>query len=97
MPMIVQLLEKAERWQRGLASGSIASRAELARSEKTSTGRVSQILRLLDLPRELLAAIRRLPPGTPPRLITERMLRWGLSKEEAASLVLACEAASAGH
>jgi hypothetical protein len=95
LPMVVRLLEKADRWQRELASGVVSSRAELARREKTSTGRVSQVLRLLELPEPLLSAIRKLPPGTPARLVTERMLRWGLSAARVSNLVDACHRAAA--
>ena len=98
LPMVVRLIEKADRWQRELASGIVSSRAELARREKTSTGRVSQVLRLLELPEPLLVAIRQLPPGTPARLVTERMLRWGLSAARVSTLVDACrKAAASGH
>jgi ParB-like chromosome segregation protein Spo0J len=93
--MVVRLIEKADRWQRELATGIVSSRAELARRERTSTGRVSQVLRLLDLPMPLLAAIRQLPPGTPARLVTERMLRWGLSAARVSNLVDACQRAAA--
>jgi ParB-like chromosome segregation protein Spo0J len=94
--MVVRLIEKADRWQRELASGIAGSRAELARREKTSTGRVSQVLRLLDLPEPLVAAIRQLPPGTPARLVTERMLRRGLSGAAVSKLLKACKDATDG-
>jgi hypothetical protein len=96
LPMVVRLIEKADRWQRELASGLVSSRAELARREKTSTGRVSQVLRLLDLPEPLLAAIRQLPPGTPARLVTERMLRRGVSPARVSGVVRACQKAAGG-
>jgi hypothetical protein len=69
------LLEKAERCQGLLDQGVVLNRAGLARQERTSTNRVAQVLRLLELPSELLLALRALLPGTPPRLVTERMLR----------------------
>jgi len=71
----VQLLEKAERWQRLLDAGKVVNRAALAHHERTSTSRVTQVLRLLDLPEDLLSAVRALPAGTPARLVTERELR----------------------
>jgi hypothetical protein len=74
-PPIVQLLEKAERWQGLLDTGTVPNRAALARREATSTNRVTQVLRLLDLPGDLLWVLRTLPPGTPARLVTERLLR----------------------
>jgi len=95
--MVVRLIEKADRWQREFATGIVSSRAELARREKTSTGRVSQVLRLLDLPEPLRAAIRQLPPGTPARQLTERMLRWGLSPARVSNLVDACRKAAANR
>ena len=94
LQMVVRLIEKADRWQRELAAGIVGSRAELARHEKTSTGRVSQLLRLLDLPEPLRVAIRQLPPGTPARLVTERMLRRGLSAARVSNLVDACQKAT---
>lgn len=75
VPPIVKLLEKAERWQAMLEGGQVRSRAALAREAGTSTNRVTQVLRILDLPGDLLSAVRMLPPGTPPRLLTERWLR----------------------
>jgi hypothetical protein len=71
----VKLLEKAERWQAILDEGEVTNRAALARQAGTSTNRVTQVLRLLELPSDLLSTMRLLPPGTPPRLVTERWLR----------------------
>jgi hypothetical protein len=75
VPPIVKLLEKAERWRDLLDSGKVRNRAVLARNEGTSTNRVAQVLRLLNLPAELITTLRRLRPGTPPRMATERELR----------------------
>ena len=75
LPPIVKLLATAGRWQAMLARGVVVNRAALARLEATSSNRVAQVLRLLDLPSDFLAALREMPPGTPPRLVTERALR----------------------
>ncbi len=50
VPPIVELLKKAERWQGMLDRGEVTNRAALARQEETSTNRVAQVLRLLELP-----------------------------------------------
>jgi hypothetical protein len=72
---MVKLLEKAERWQAMLDRGEVGNRAALARREVTSTNRVFQVLRLLQLPHDVLSVLRNLPAGTPVRFVTERALR----------------------
>lgn len=66
---------KAEAWQADLDAGRVKNRAALARREGTSTVRVTQILRLLELEPSIRAWIRSLPPGTPARYLAERQLR----------------------
>jgi hypothetical protein len=74
-PLIVKLLAKAEAWRADLDAGRVKNRVALAIRERTSTVRVTQILRLLDLDPSIKAWIRSLPPGTPARYVAERQLR----------------------
>src|SRR5216684_863935 len=74
-PRIVDLFEQAVEFQRLLDSGALRSRAELARRSGLSAMRVTQILALLKLAPSIVAWIRSLLPGTPDRMVTERILR----------------------
>jgi ParB-like chromosome segregation protein Spo0J len=76
----VKLLERAERWQAMLDSREARSRAEIGRREGLSGARVGQVLKLLDLPAPVRDAVRVLLPGTPPRLVTERLLRVSVER-----------------
>jgi hypothetical protein len=96
-PPIVKLLEKADRWQAALDNSVVANRAALARQEGTSTNRVCQVLRLLQLPPGLLAALRSLPVGTPKRLVTERALRRVGQASVLAELERRCIAVTLGE
>ncbi len=58
-----------------LTGGAVKNRADLALQLDTTRARVTQLLALLRLHPEILDHVRRLPPGTPPRLVTERSLR----------------------
>ena len=62
-PLIVKLLAKAEAWHADLDAGHVKNRAALAVRERTSTVRVTQILRLLELEPSIQRWIRSLPPG----------------------------------
>jgi hypothetical protein len=74
-PLIVKLLAKAEAWQADLDAGRVKNRAALAVRERTSTVRVTQVLRLLDLDPGIRRWLGALPPGTPARYAAERQLR----------------------
>ena len=74
-PPVVQMLEQAEELQRLITSGNIANRAELARWHGLTRARVTQFMNLLELHPLVLAYARGLPPGCPPRLVTEHKLR----------------------
>lgn len=74
-PPITGLLAQAEAWQRELEEGAVKSRAAIAAREGVSAMRVGSILALLRLHPEIQAWIKALPPGTPPRKVTERALR----------------------
>lgn len=71
----MRLLAEAAGWQRELEQGVVRSRAALAAREGVSAMRVGSILALLRLHPEIQGWIRDLPPGTPPRKVTERALR----------------------
>ena len=74
-PKIVELLETAAEWSRQLDSGEVANQAEIARRERVTRARVTQILALMKLApqiRERIIASPWLPDGT---AITERALR----------------------
>jgi hypothetical protein len=71
----VKLLARAEAWQRELDEGVVRTRAAIAVREGVSAMRVGSILALLRLHPDIQAWIRALPPGTPPRKVTERALR----------------------
>ena len=77
-------MAQAEEWQRLLTSGQVRNRAALAQRFGVSGMRVTQVLALLKLTAPIREAIKRLPPGTPARLVTERRLRTltGLSEKE---------------
>lgn len=55
-----------------LDAGEVRSRAELARMAGVSAMRVTQLLALRKWDPEIREWIRRLPPGRPERLVTER-------------------------
>ncbi|GMV16553.1 MAG: hypothetical protein AMXMBFR56_47770 [Polyangiaceae bacterium] len=74
-PPITRLLARAEAWQRELEQGVARSRAAIAAREGVSPMRVGSILALLRLHPDIQAWLRSLPPGTPPRKVTERALR----------------------
>ena len=72
-PPIVALLALAETMGAELKAGR--KRSELAVVHGLTRPRVTQLLDLLRLHPEILAQVRALPPGTPPRRVTERKLR----------------------
>ena len=74
LPSVVRLLEQATRWRAALDRGEARSRAELGRQAGVSGAYVGQLLKLLELPAAWLAFIRRLPPGTPERLVSTKSL-----------------------
>lgn len=58
-----------------LDSGEAKSRAALARALGVLRARVTQVLRVLDLPPEILKAISDLGEPLPRRMVSERVLR----------------------
>lgn len=75
LPPVVLHLRQAKEFRRLLDAREVPSQAELARRHRLTRARVTQLLDLLRLPDEVLAWVRSLPPGTPPRAVTERKLR----------------------
>lgn len=65
----------AREWDARLADGTCASRADLARALGVSHARVTQVLKLLNLPSHALEAIAQLGDPVPHQLVTERLLR----------------------
>ena len=74
-PRIIELLARAEEFQRMLHSGEAESRADLARRFTLSRARVTQILNLLTLEPDLRAAIATLRRGHDAPRVSERVLR----------------------
>jgi hypothetical protein len=72
-PPIVALLALAETMAAELKAGR--KRSELAVVHGLTRARVTQLLDLLRLHPDILAQVRALPPGAPPRRVTERKLR----------------------
>lgn len=64
----------AQEWQSMLADGECASRAELARKLWVSRSRVTQVLGLLDLAPQVVAALAALGDPLPKPMVTERGL-----------------------
>jgi len=75
VPPIVRLLDQAVEFQAQLAARKVRFRVQLAAANGLSAMRVTNILGLLKLAPTILAYIRSLPAGAPPRLLTERALR----------------------
>ncbi|HVU04310.1 MAG TPA: hypothetical protein VHE30_21275 [Polyangiaceae bacterium] len=84
----MKLLLKAEAWQADLEAGRVKNRAALAARERTSTVRVTQVLRLLDLDPRIRWWLGAVPPGTLARYVAERQLR-GIANVARALLTLA--------
>lgn len=74
------MLDQAEEIQRLLASGEETSRSKLAQELQLTKPRVTQLMKLLGLHPQIRAYIKRLPPGTPERFVTERGLRALVNK-----------------
>jgi hypothetical protein len=74
-PPIVRILEEVETFDILIREGKIASRAQLAWKMGFTRARITQLMGLLKLHPAIKAYLRGLPPGTPPRLVTEKKLR----------------------
>jgi len=74
-PPIVRVLEEVEAFDKLIREGRIANRAQLAWKLGFTRARMTQLMGLLNLHPAIKAYVRGLPPGTPPRLVTEKKLR----------------------
>jgi len=74
-PPIVRILEEVETFDILIREGKIASRAQLAWKMGFTRARITQLMGLLKLHPAIKEYVRMLPPGTPPRLVTEKGLR----------------------
>lgn len=74
-PPVVELLRKAQEWQRQLDAGDVTNQAEIARREGVTRARVTQIMGMLRLAPEIQARIQAMPDGPYPTRITEHALR----------------------
>ena len=74
-PPVVETLRKAIAWQQELDAGEVASQAEIARRESLTRARVTQVLMLLHLARDIQDRILNMPKSIKPSSISERGLR----------------------
>ena len=74
-PRVVELLRKAIKWQGLLKSGQAPNQAEIARRERITRARVTQVLGLLRLAPEIQEHILSMPDMVRRPAITERALR----------------------
>ncbi len=74
-PRVVKLLRKAIEWRALLTSGTADSQAEIARRESLTRARVTQVMNLLSLAREIQEHVLSLPDTAGRPAITERSLR----------------------
>jgi hypothetical protein len=74
-PRVVELLRKAIEWQALLESGEARNQAEIARGERITRARVTQVLGMLRLAPEIQERILSMPDMARQPVITERALR----------------------
>jgi hypothetical protein len=89
LPAVVLQLRLAEELQRRLEAGEVPNRAALARQERLTRARVTQLMNLLVLHPVILEYLRGLAPGRSSVLITERRLRRVAKQSPADQLRLA--------
>ena len=74
-PRVVEFLRKALEWQALLAAGEAKNQADIARRERISRVRVTQVMRLLRLAPEIQARVLAMPETRRRQPISERALR----------------------
>jgi hypothetical protein len=74
-PRVVELLRKAIEWQALLESGEVPNQAEIARRERITRARVTQVLGMLRLAPEIQEHILSMPDMVRRPTVTERALR----------------------
>jgi len=72
---VVELLRQAQEWRRQLDSGDVRTQAEIARRERITRARVTQIMALIRLAPEIQERALALPDTIRRPTITERALR----------------------
>lgn len=74
-PQVVELLRKAQEWRRQLDAGEVPTQAEIARREAVTRARVTQVMGMLRLAREIQDHILSMPDQACRPIICERTLR----------------------
>jgi ParB-like chromosome segregation protein Spo0J len=74
-PSVVEVLRKAQGWRALLDSGQAANQAEIARREGVTRARVTQVMSLLRLTREIHEHILSMPKTVHRSTLTELALR----------------------
>ncbi len=74
-PRVVELLRKALEWKALIESGEAANQADIARRERISRARVTQVMRLLRLAPEIQQHVLAIPDMVHKPEITEHVLR----------------------
>jgi hypothetical protein len=74
-PHVIELLQRAQEWHRQLEAGEVRTQAAIARREGISRARVTQVMGLLRLAREIQEHVLSLPDMVRRPAITERALR----------------------
>ena len=74
-PRVTELLRKAIEWRRQLDAGEVRNQAEIARRERITRARVTQVMGMLRLLPEIQERILILPDAPHRPRITERKLR----------------------
>jgi len=74
-PRVLELLRKAIEWQALLESGQVVSQTDIAKQERITRARVTQVMGMLRLAPELREKILSMPKVVRRPLLTERVLR----------------------
>jgi len=74
-PHVIELLQRAQEWHRQLEAGEVRTQAEIAQREGITRARVTQVMSLLRLAREIQEHVLSLPDTVRRPAITERALR----------------------
>jgi ParB-like chromosome segregation protein Spo0J len=80
---VVELLRKAIEWRRQLDAGDVRNQAEIARREGVTRARVTQVMGLLRLAREIQEHILSMPKAAHRPAVSEPALRGIVQLEDA--------------
>lgn len=86
-PLVSRLPRTPSSGSANSTEGEVKNRAAITQQERLSQVYAGHLLRLLGMHPDIRAAIAALPPGTPPRLISERKLRRPPGHADAPPLV----------